>query len=219
MQQITERDYKKILICLTLYITSLFAANTLGIKLMPFLFGTHLSVAVFSFPIVFIMTDVIGEVYGKKMAKNFVFAGILSILVFLFYSFISLITPWAEKGLWAKEGFNLIFSMSFRFSIASIVAYAIGEYQDVISFFFFKKIIGGKMFWLRSNLSNLWSQLFDSTIFMFIAYLGVMPVKTILLIIIPWWIYKVFMGFLYTPISYLGIYLLRDKSCVTTDGA
>ena len=218
MQQLTERDYKKILICLTLYITSLFAANTLGIKLMPFLFGTHLSVAVFSFPIVFIMTDVIGEVYGKKMAKNFVLAGILSILVFLFYSFISLITPWAEKGLWAKEGFNLIFSMSFRFSIASIVAYAIGEYQDVFSFFFFKKIIGGKMFWLRSNLSNLWSQLFDSTIFMFIAYFGTMPVKTILLIIIPWWIYKVFMGFLYTPISYLGIYLLRNKNINANQG-
>ena len=89
MQQLTtltERDYKKILICLTLYITSLFAANTLGIKLMPFLFGTHLSVAVFCFPIVFIMTDVIGEVYGKKMANNFVIAGVISILLFLVYS-------------------------------------------------------------------------------------------------------------------------------------
>ncbi|MEI8270679.1 MAG: VUT family protein, partial [bacterium] len=80
MQILTEKDYKKILICLTLYITSLFAANTLGLKIMPFIFGTHLSVAVFSFPIVFIMTDVIGEVYGKKMAKNFVLAGVISIV-------------------------------------------------------------------------------------------------------------------------------------------
>ena len=214
MQSFTEKDYKKILICLTLYISSLFAANTLGIKLMPFLFGTHLSVAVFSFPIVFIMTDIIGEVYGKKMAKNFVLAGILSILIFLLYSFVSMIVPWAEKGLWAKDGFNLIFSISVRFSIASLIAYAIGEYQDVISFFFFKKRFGEKYFWLRSNLSNLWSQLLDSTIFMFIAYLGVMPVKTILLIIIPWWAYKVFMGFLYTPLSYLGIRLLKGKQNV-----
>ncbi len=211
MQPLLEKDYKKILICLTLYISSLFAANTLGIKLMPFLFGTHLSVAVFSFPLVFIMTDIIGEVYGKKMAKNFVWAGILSIFVFLFYSFFSMITPWAEKGLWAKDGYNLIFSISVRFSIASLVAYAIGEYQDVLSFFFFKKYTGEKLFWLRSNLSNLWSQLLDSTIFMFIAYLGIMSVKTILLIIIPWWIYKVFMGFLYTPLSYLGIRLLKGK--------
>ncbi|MFA4975805.1 MAG: queuosine precursor transporter [Candidatus Paceibacterota bacterium] len=212
MQQLTENDYKKILICLTLYISSLFAANTLGIKLMPFLFGTHLSVAVFSFPIVFMMTDVIGEVYGRKMAKNFVWAGIISILLFLLYSFISMITPWAESGVWAKDGYDLIFGISVRFSIASLVAYAIGEYQDVISFFFFKKYTGNKYFWLRSNLSNFWSQLLDSTIFMFIAYFGIMPVKTILLIIIPWWIYKVFMGFLFTPLSYLGIRLLRGKN-------
>ena len=212
MQMLNEKDYKKILICLTLYIGSLFAANTLGIKLMPFLFDTHLSVAVFCFPIVFIMTDVIGEVYGKKMAKNFVLAGILSILIFLLYSFVSMIVPWAKEGTWAKDGYNLIFGISIRFSIASLVAYAIGEYQDVLSFFFFKKYTGEKHFWLRSNLSNLWSQLLDSSIFMFIAYLGIMPVKTILLIIIPWWLYKVFMGFLYTPLSYWGISLLREKN-------
>ena len=212
MQQLTERDYKKILVCLTLYVTSLFAANTLGIKLMPFLFGTHLSVAVFSFPLVFIMTDIIGEVYGKKMAKNFVLAGVISIILFLFYSLISTILPWAQKGEWVKEGYNQIFGLSVRFSIASLVAFVIAEYQDVFSFFFFKKYTGEKYFWLRSNLSNLWSQLLDSTVFMLIAYLGVLPIKTILLIIIPWWVYKVFMGFLFTPLSYLGIRLLRGKN-------
>lgn len=210
MQTLTERDYKKILICLTLYITSLFAANTLGIKLMPFLFGTHLSVAVFSFPIVFIMTDVIGEVYGKKMANNFVIAGIISIVLFLLYSFISTITPWAQEGLWVSKGYGQIFGLSARFAIAGLVAFAVAEYQDVISFFFFKKHIGEKYFWLRSNLSNIWSQFFDTVIFMSIAFIGVYPIKTILLIIIPWWIYKVLMGVLYTPLSYFGIYFLKN---------
>ena len=211
MQPLTEKDYTKILICLTLYITSLFAANTLGMKLMPFFFGTHLSVAVLSFPIVFIMTDVIGEVYGKKMAKNFVLAGIVSILVFLFYSLFSTLAPWAEKSLWVKDSYNQIFGLSARFSIASVVAFVIAEYQDVFSFFFFKERIGEKYFWLRSNLSNAWSQLLDTVIFMSIAFIGVYPLGTIALIIIPWWLYKVLMGFLYTPLSYLGIRLLKDK--------
>ena len=209
MQELTEKDYKKILICLTLYVTSLFAANTLGIKLMPFFFGTHLSVAVFSFPIVFIMTDIIGEVYGKKMAKNFVFAGFLSVALFLFYSLISGIAPWAKEGLWVKEGYNQIFGLSARFSIASVAAFLIAEYQDVFSFFFFRQRIGEKYFWLRSNLSNIWSQFLDTVIFMVIAFAGVYPPKTIILIILPWWIYKVLMGFLYTPLSYLGVYILR----------
>lgn len=212
MQTLTEKDYKKILICLTLYITSLFAANTLGIKLMPFIFGTHLSVAVFSFPIVFIMTDVIGEVYGKKMAKNFVLAGVISILLFLLYSFLSTITPWAQSSLWVKGGYNEIFGLSARFSIASLLAFVIAEYQDVISFFFFKKYTGEKKFWLRSNLSNVWSQFLDTVIFTSVAFVGVYPVKTIILIIIPWWFFKIVMGFVYTPLSYLGIYLLKGKN-------
>lgn len=212
MQNLTEQDYKKILVCLTLYITSLFAANTLGIKLMPFLFGTHLSVGVFCFPIVFIMTDVIGEVYGKKMAKNFVLAGAISIVLFLFYSLISTSTPWDSSALWVKDGYNQIFGLSARFSIASVAAFIIGEYQDVIAFFFFRRKTGESKFWLRSNLSNLWSQLFDTVIFMLIAFVGIYPMNKILLIIIPWWLFKVLMGLFYTPISYLGIYLLRGKS-------
>ena len=212
MQTLTEKDYKKILICLTLYITSLFAANTLGIKLMPFLFGTHLSVAVFSFPIVFIMTDVIGEVYGKKMAKNFVLAGVVSILLFLLYSFFSTITPWAKESFWVKDGYDQIFGLSARFSIASVVAFVIAEYQDVFSFFFFKQRIGEKKFWLRSNLSNAWSQFLDTVIFMSIAFVGVYPFSTIIAIIIPWWIFKVLMGFVYTPLSYLGIHLLKNNA-------
>jgi hypothetical protein len=218
MQQLTERDYKKILICLTLYITSLFAANTLGIKLMPFFFGTHLSVGVFCFPIVFIMTDMIGEVYGKKMANNFVIAGVISIILFLVYSFVSTAMPWAAEGLWVKDGYNEIFGLSVRFSIASVIAFVVGEYQDVLSFFFFSKKWGSKYFWLRSNLSNVWSQFFDTVIFMLIAFAGVpflhitavYPLHTIFLIIIPWWLYKVVMGIFYTPLSYLGIHILKN---------
>lgn len=211
MESITLKDNKKILICLTLYITSLFAANTLGLKIMPFLFGSHLSVGVFCFPIVFIMTDVIGEVYGKKMAKQFVLAGAISILLFLVYSFISAIVPWAKEGLWVKEGWNEIFGLTARISIASLAAFAFAEYQDVISFFFFRKYTGEKHFWIRSNLSNLWSQLLDTVIFMTIAFLGVYPNHTLFNLIISWWLFKVVMGFVYTPLSYLAIYILRGR--------
>lgn len=201
----------KIIIALTIYITSLFAANTLGIKLMPFLFGTQLSVAVFCFPVVFIMTDIIGEVYGKRMAKFFVWAGFISIILFLFYSFLSAIVPWGDRALWVKDGYNQIFGVTARMSIASLLAFIIAEYQDVISFFFLRNKFGTKNFWLRSNLSNIWSQFLDSSIFMFVAFLGIYPVGTILLIILPWWIYKIVMGALYTPLSYLGIRLLGGR--------
>jgi len=211
MFDLNEKSLKKLAMAMAVYLTSLFAANTLGLKIMPFLFGSHLSVAVFSFPIVFLMTDVIGEVYGKRVAKFFVLAGFVSTALFIAYSFLSLSMPWSSEGLWAKEGYNQIFGISARIAVASLAAFLVAEYQDVFSFFFFKKKFGDKYFWLRSNLSNIWSQFLDSTIFMVIAFAGVYETGTLISIIITWWLYKVAMGIAYTPLSYLGISLLRGK--------
>lgn len=204
-------DLKKLGLALTLYITSLIAANTLGLKLMPFIFDTHLSVSVFSFPIVFLMTDVIGEVYGKAMARLFVRAGIVTTILFMTYTTISILAPWSDSSLWLKEGYTQVFQSSLRISLASVIAFVVGEYQDVFAFFQLQQKLGTRWFWVRSNLSNIWSQLLDTTLFMVIAFVGVYPTKTLLLIILPWWLYKVVMGFLYTPLSYLGLWWLRNS--------
>jgi len=208
----TKKFNFKIIIALVFYLVSLLAANTLGLKIMPFLFGTHLSVAVFFFPFVFLTTDVIGQVYGKELAKTFVFAGFISICLFMLYSFISLALPWADNGLKFKESFNTIFGISLRMSLASLAAYLIAEYQDVYAFFFFKKKLKNEAFWLQSNLSNLWSQLADTVIFMVIAFAGVYSLETLVLMSIPWYLYKVLMGAVFTPLSYLGIYLLKYEN-------
>lgn len=207
---LTDSAFKKLILALAVYLTSLFAANTLGLKIMPFILGSHLSVAVFSFPVVFLMNDVIGEVYGKRMAKYFVLAGFLSTALFIVYSLLSLIMPWSEAGSWVRDGYNQVFGVSMRIALASLIAFLIAQYQDVLSFFFFQEKLGIKSFWLRSTLSNLWSQLLDTVIFMVIAFAGVYSFSTLVGIIFSWWLYKVAMGFVYTPLSYFGIYLLRD---------
>ena len=212
MPTLAEKDTKKILLALTLYLASLFAANTLGLKIAPFLLGLHVSVAVFSIPFVFLTTDVIGEVYGKKMARFFVRCGFFATALFLIYSTISMLLPWDPAGLWAKAGYEQIFGVSMRIAIASLVAFAVSEFQDVSTFFFVKQKIGEKMFWLRSLISNIWSQLLDSVLFMVIAFAGVYPTPVLIRIIITWWLFKVAMGFVYTPLSYIGLKLLRDKT-------
>ncbi|MFA4833756.1 MAG: queuosine precursor transporter [Patescibacteria group bacterium] len=212
MIQLTEHSFKKLLIALAIYLTSLFAANTLGLKIMPFIFGSHLSVAVFSFPVVFLMTDVIGEVYGRPAAKLFVKIGFISTALFIAYSFLSLALPWSADGEWARQGYNQIFGVSVRMAIASLAAFLIAGYQDVFSFFFFREKLKIKYFWLRSLLSNLWSQLLDATVFMVIAFAGVYSTRTLISIIISWWLYKVAMGALYTPLCYIGIYLLQEHN-------
>lgn len=209
MPALSERDTKKTIIALAIYLASLFAANTLGLKIMPFILGLHVSVAVFSFPFVFLTTDVIGEVYGKKMAKLFVLAGFIATTIFILYSFLSLTLPWDSAGEWAHQSYDQIFGISVRIAIASLVAFIVAEYQDVVSFFYFKGTIGSRYFWLRSNLSNLWSQLLDTVLFMTIAFAGIYSTPVLIRIIITWWLFKVLMGVVYTPMSYLGIKLLR----------
>lgn len=197
---------------LTIYLTSLFAANTLGLKLMPFVFDTTLSVSVFSFPFVFLMTDVIGELYGKKTAKLFVRAGIISVALFSLYSILSIALPWSSRAEWVHAGYDQVFGTSLRIALASLVAFAIAEYQDVYSFFFFKERWGKRLFWLRSFLSNLWSQLIDTVVFMVVAFVGVYDTGTLINIIVSWWLFKVAMGFLYTPLSYLGMKLFAPPA-------
>lgn len=211
MIQLSESSFRKLIIALALYLVSLFASNTLGSKLMPFIWGANLSVSVFYFPIVFLMTDVIGEVFGKKIAKFFVLAGFVATSVFVGYSFLSLAMPWSPAGEWLTESYDTVFGMSIRIAIASVVAFLIAEYQDVISFFFFKEKLKQAHFWFRSFLSNVWSQFLDTVVFMLIAFAGIYSWPTLVSIILSWWLFKVVMGLLYTPLSYLGIWLLKDR--------
>jgi queuosine precursor transporter len=210
MFQLSESASRKLMIALAVYITSLIAANTLGLKIMPFWFGLHLSVGVFMFPIVFLMTDVVGELYGRKIARFFVLAGFVSTTLWILYSMISLAMPWAAAGEWVHAGYDTVFGVSARIAIASLVAFAVAEYQDVFAFFLLKDQWGKRLFWLRSTLSNLWSQLLDTVIFMGIAFYGVYANDVLFNLIISWWLFKVAMGLLYTPLSYVGLYLLRD---------
>ena len=142
------------------------------------------------------------------MSRLFVRMGIYCNIIFLLFNVITNLMP-SSPDFFMKEAYGQIFGLSARFAIASLVAFAIGEYQDVFSFFFLRAKLGGKYFWLRSNLSNLWGQLIDSAIFSLLAFAGIYPLKTIIMIIIPWWLFKFAMGVAYTPLSYLGIWLLR----------
>lgn len=161
---------------------------------MPFLFGGHLSVAIFTFPFVFLMTNIISEVYDKDTARTFVTAGFVSTVLWIIFSFITIITPWSVDGLWVRTGYLQVFGISLRLALASLFAFFIGEYQDAFVFFLLKTKIGVKPLWLRSTIPNPWSQLLDTVISMTIAFYGVYPLKTLGGIILSWWIYKVFMG-------------------------
>lgn len=211
MPQLSDTALRKLVLALSVYLASLFGANTLGLKVVPFIFGLHLSTGAFMFPVVFVMTDVIGEVYGRRIARLFVLAGFVSTALFTLYSILSLALPWAAVSGRVQSSYDTVFGITGRIAVASLVAFIVAEYQDVVAFFFFKGRLGERKFWLRSNLSNLWSQLLDTALFMTIAFSGVYPNGELTRLVLTWWLFKVAIGVLYTPLAYAGVYLLKDS--------
>ena len=208
-----------------LFIAGLIVSNLLGGKIAQ-LGRIDFSVGILAFPITFLVTDIIGEVLGKKKARQVVFIGLMSMLFVMLLTFISIQLPTAPRSYITHEEFSKIFGISFRFLIASVTAFFFAQMHDVWAFHFWKKVTKGKWLWLRNNLSTITSQLIDSVLFMFIAlwYIPEFLIKYlpfientspkftaayVLTLLIPWWILKVVMAIADTPFVYILTAWLR----------
>lgn len=194
------------------FIAALLLANTLGIKIIS-LFGIRMPVGVFFIPIIFLITDIVAEVHGKKKAKSFVYIAMFVLLFTLAAMYIFVKVP--PNPLWdGQEHYAFIFGSSVRIVIASFIAFSISQFHDVWTFHKLKEKTKGKYLWLRNNVSTTFSQLIDTTIFMFVAFYHVSPkftVPFIISLIIPYWLFKIAFALIDTPFIYIGKWWLRKE--------
>lgn len=206
--KLSSRD--KILILLGVFITGLICANLLGSKITVIL-GIPVSVGIFAYPLTFLATDIVEEVYGKKKTRIFIYAGFVALLLTLLLVYIGKIMPPASFYE-NNQAYVSVFSNSIRIIIASIVAFAIAQFHDIWAFNFWKQKTKGRFLWLRNNLSTIVSQFIDTTIFIFIAFYAVTPaynVATMFSMIIPYWLLKVLLAIIDTPFLYIGVRWLK----------
>jgi queuosine precursor transporter len=212
----------KLYVLLGLYVGSLYASNLLGGKLMPFyLFGPRgLSVGIMMLPFLFLITDIVGEVYGKKEAKKFVTVGLVSLLVLLAWQFFSISVPAAVPSEWYNAfnpAYQTVFGLSLTFTIASIIAFIIGQHIDVAIYHFIKKLMHKRSLWIRNNISTAIAQFMDAFIWTTIAFIPRMMAGTYTLaslftiVIIPYYLARLVMGIFHTPLCYLGVWWLNKK--------
>jgi len=195
---------------LGIFVTSLILANILGTKITT-LFGIRASFGIFVFPILFLVTDIVAEVHGKIVARNFVYVAIAMLLFTIIMTVLAIALP--VNDAWDNQvAFASIFGASLRIMIASVIAFAISQLHDVWSFEIIKKKTKGKHLWFRNNLSTFISQFIDTTLFMFIAFYQVAPKFTagfVWSLIIPYWLLKVGFAAIDTPFVYLGVKWLK----------
>jgi uncharacterized integral membrane protein (TIGR00697 family) len=216
----------KLMILLALYVGALFGSNLLGGKLMPLGFsGRGLSVSIIMFPFLFLITDIVGEVYGRKKAKEFVNIGLMSLVVLLVWQLFANIVPGAVPNPWYETynaAYSTVFGLSITFTIASIAAFFFGQWVDVFIYHFIKKKWGKKNIWLRNNVSTFIGQFIDTSLWMIIAFFpklldGSFEIFSMYsTMIIPYWLAKVVFAIIDTPLVYVGINWLRGSKKKTS---
>lgn len=205
---------KKILLLQILFVTSMLLANIVGIKIMN-IGPVATSVGVWLVPLSFLITDVLAEVKGKKFVGNLIWSTIIALVFsYLFIKLAIYIEP-ADRFTESNDAFVTIFSSSSRMFLASILAFALSQFHDIWAFEFWKKKTHGKMLWLRNNLSTIVSQFIDTVIFMFVAFYHMTPkfgAAFIWQLIIPYYILKIILALVDTPLVYLGVKWLKEKN-------
>jgi len=238
-----EKKHRLFLILGGFFITNTLVAEFIGIKIFSLektlgltpldlkLFGVeglgfNLTVGVMLWPIVFVMTDIINEYYGKKgvrmlsnMAVFLILYAFIMVLVGInlvpndWWQFQSGLHQDPEQSLSDMDlAFSRIFGQGLWIIVGSLVAFLVGQIVDVFVFHRIKKATGDKKIWLRATGSTLVSQFIDSYVVLIIAfYIGAdWDLVRVLAIGTVNYLYKFCLAILLTPMIYLGHYFI-DK--------
>jgi len=204
-----------------LFITSLVVSNLIFQKFFywyPFemeVFGEKLfkiSVGLLPYPITFLITDAISEIYGKKKANQVVIAGIFASFFSLGIIYVSQQVPALESSPVSDETFTQVFGNARLAVFASMLSYLFAQFVDIQLYHFWKKMTKGKHLWLRNNFSTFASQFVDTfSVITLLCVFEILPWDIYLGLLVSGFLFKVFIAFLDTPFLYLIVYAFRKR--------
>ncbi len=195
--------------------------------------GLNLTAGVLLWPVVFVMTDVINEYYGRKGVK--LLSNMAVMLILFAFGIVYLAIQLSPAGFWPEShldqitdptlrtamasevgnydtAFRLIFGQGLWIIVGSLVAFLVGQIVDVAVFHKIKARTGEGKVWLRATGSTLISQFIDSFVVLFVAfYLGAgWSLVMVLAIGLVNYIYKFSMAIILTPVIYLAHHLIDN---------
>ncbi len=171
-----------------------------------------LSVGIIAYPVTFIVTDLISELYGKRRANQVVLAGFFASVFTVVLVYVAMAVPTADISPLDNVTFEKVFGLSGPAFFGSMLAYLTAQFIDIRIFHFWKRLTEGKYLWLRNNASTMCSQLVDtSVILVILCSAGVLPWESFYSLLWMGWMFKVFVALIDTPIIYFCLWLLKDK--------
>lgn len=209
------------LILAALFIASLVTSNLIFQKFFywyPFnveLFEVKLfevSVGLLPYPLTFLITDILSEIYGKRKANEVVIAGIFASFFSLLIIFVSKEVPatsWSEVD---DDTFINVFGAAPLAVLASMMAYLFAQFIDIRVYHFWKQLTHGKHLWLRNNFSTFSSQFIDTaTVLLLLCSFKIINWDKFLGLLISGVLFKMIIALLDTPLLYLCVYAFRKR--------
>ena len=210
----TEKSKKIYLYLAATFIAALVVCNLIANKFIAIDLGFKtfvISAGVLPYPITFLITDILSEIYGKKKTARIVWAGFgASLFVLGVLLLAQQFTAIAGSPV-DDETFNKVFGNSWRVIFASMTAYLCAQLIDVRIYHFWKEKTAGKHLWLRNNFSTVFSQLVDTTLVVCVLFLGVRSHSEIIQFIFDGWLFKMLCAFIDTPLLYASTAFIRNK--------
>lgn len=199
-----------------MFIAALVASNLIFQKFFywnPFgWYRFELSVGILPYPITFLITDIISEIYGKKKANQVVIAGIFASIFSMAIILVANYSPAIENSPVNNAVFTQVFGLSPIAVLASMLAYLFAQFIDIRIFHYWKRITQGRHLWLRNNFSTFSSQFIDTfTVIFLLCSFGVLPWGMFSGLLISGFFFKVLIAMLDTPILYFIVYLFRRR--------
>ena len=204
------------LILAGVFIASLVSCNLIFQKFFswaPFgIYTFELSVGILPYPITFLVTDLISEIYGKKKANFVVISGLVASVFVLGVILLADCVPSTNWSPVSDKVFSQVFGLSGVAVFASMVAYLLAQLVDVRIFHFLKQKTKGKHLWLRNNFSTITSQLLDTaTVLVLLCASGSIKWALFFGLFLNGFIFKVLVALFDTPILYFLTWLIRKQ--------
>jgi queuosine precursor transporter len=204
-----------------LFITSLVVSNLIFQKFFywyPFdvsVFGFklfELSVGILPYPLTFLITDIISEIFGKKKANQVVTAGIFASFFSMAVILMSNYLPAIPTSPVNDKTFSNVFALSPIAVFASMLAYLFAQYIDIKIYHFWKNYNKGKHLWIRNNFSTFSSQFIDTVIvLLLLCAFGVLSWDMFYGLLVSGFLFKIFIAVLDTPVLYIVVYIFRKR--------
>jgi uncharacterized integral membrane protein (TIGR00697 family) len=157
-----------------LFVSGLVVSNIIAAKIVV-IWKLVVPAGIIVYPATFLLTDIIGELYGREEANRTVWYGFVATLFAMLIIYAGMLLPAAPFMEEQQSAYEALLGPNRRIVAASLLAYLCSQKHDVWAFHFWKGLTGGRYKWLRNNLSTMASQLIDTIIFIGIAFWGVVP--------------------------------------------